>query len=233
MSAGDQEIFGPVVSIKRVRDFDEGLQIMNANPFANGSSIFTQDGHHAREFELRTDGGMVGINVGIPVPSAYYPFSGNKESFLGDQHVLGLNGYRFYTRAKTVTKHWFNASSRTKTLDSWEGTVRANLSADPSRDSLRTRVESGDIGVCLGIRLCRGFPGSNGLRAAGAGVGQAERKRRFVAESVGSEERGGPMCGRCGPESAARPALERQERRGRATACDQAKASGRLVTNNR
>lgn len=123
MSVGDQEIFGPVVCIKRVKDFAEGLRIMNANPFANGSSIFTQDGHYAREFELHTDGGMVGVNVGIPVPSAYYPFSGNKESFLGDQHVLGLDGYRFYTRAKTVTKHWFNASTRVKKLDSWEGTV--------------------------------------------------------------------------------------------------------------
>ena len=97
---------------------------MNDNPFANGSSIFTQDGFYARKFEMLTDGGMVGINVGIPVPSAYFPFSGNKESFLGDQHVLGLDGYRFYTRAKTVTTHWFDDSARSgQRIDSWEGTV--------------------------------------------------------------------------------------------------------------
>ena len=123
MSVGDSEIFGPVVCIKRVKDFEEGLAIMNANPFANGSSIFTQNGYYARKFELLTDGGMVGINVGIPVPTAYYPFSGNKDSFLGDQHVLGIDGYRFYTRAKTVTKHWYGEESQKKKVDSWEGTV--------------------------------------------------------------------------------------------------------------
>lgn len=123
MSVGHDEIFGPVLCIKRVKDYDEGIKIMNANPFANGSCIFTQDGYYARKFEMDTDGGMVGINVGIPVPSAYYPFSGNKDSFFGDQHVLGIDGFRFYTRAKTVTTHWFDDSSRTKKLDSWEGTV--------------------------------------------------------------------------------------------------------------
>lgn len=123
MTIGDQEIFGPVTLIKRVKDFEEGLTLMNANPFANGSVIFTQSGYFAREFELRTDGGMVGINVGIPVPSAYFPFSGNKASFFGDQHVLGLDGVRFYTRAKTVTKHWYNEHSSKKAIDTWEGTV--------------------------------------------------------------------------------------------------------------
>ncbi len=123
MSVGDREIFGPVTLIKRVKDFEEGLAIMNANPFANGSVIFTQNGYYAREFELRTDGGMVGINVGIPVPSAYFPFSGNKDSFFGDQHVLGIDGVRFYTRAKTVTKHWYDEHSRHAAMDTWEGTV--------------------------------------------------------------------------------------------------------------
>ena len=123
MAIGRDEIFGPVLCIKRVKNFDEGIAIMNANPFANGSSIFTQDGYFAQRFETETDGGMVGINVGIPVPSAYYPFSGNKESFFGDQHVLGIDGFRFFTRAKTVTTHWFDDSARHKKLDSWEGTV--------------------------------------------------------------------------------------------------------------
>ncbi len=123
MSIGDREIFGPVTVIKRVKNFEEGVAVMNANPFANGSVIFTQSGYYARQFELLTDGGMVGINVGIPVPSAYFPFSGNKDSFYGDQHVLGLDGVRFYTRAKTVTKHWYDEKSAKKAVDTWEGTV--------------------------------------------------------------------------------------------------------------
>ena len=123
MTVGQREIFGPVTVIKRVKNFEEGLAIMNANPFANGSCIFTQNGYYARQFELLSDGGMVGINVGIPVPSAYFPFSGNKDSFFGDQHVLGLDGIRFYTRAKTVTKHWYDEHSKKKPMDTWEGTV--------------------------------------------------------------------------------------------------------------
>ena len=123
MSVGDREIFGPVTVIKRVKDFEEGVAIMNANPFANGSVIFTQSGYYARQFEMLTDGGMVGINVGIPVPSAYFPFSGNKDSFFGDQHVLGIDGVRFYTRAKTVTTHWYDEHSARKPMDTWEGTV--------------------------------------------------------------------------------------------------------------
>lgn len=123
MTVGDREIFGPVTVIKRVKDFDEGLAVMNANPFANGSVIFTQSGYYARQFELLTDGGMVGINVGIPVPSAYFPFSGNKDSFFGDQHVLGIDGVRFYTRAKTVTRHWYDKQTVRKSVDTWEGTV--------------------------------------------------------------------------------------------------------------
>ena len=123
MEIGDREIFGPVTLIKRVKDFDEGLALMNANPFANGSVIFTQSGYYARKFELLTDGGMVGVNVGIPVPSAYFPFSGNKDSFFGDLHVLGNDGVRFYTRAKTVTRHWYDEASRKNAVSTWEGTV--------------------------------------------------------------------------------------------------------------
>jgi len=123
MEVGIREIFGPVTLIKRVKDFDEGLRLMNSSPFANGAVIFTQSGYYARQFELLTDGGMVGINVGIPVPSAYFPFSGNKDSFFGDQHVLGIDGIRFYTRCKTVTKHWYDEHSRKRKVGTWEGTV--------------------------------------------------------------------------------------------------------------
>lgn len=123
MTVGDREIFGPVTLVKRVKNFEEGIAVMNANPFANGSVIFTQSGYYARKFAFLTDGGMVGVNVGIPVPSAYFPFSGNKESFFGDLHVLGKDGVRFYTRAKTVTTHWYDEKSKHVALDSWEGTV--------------------------------------------------------------------------------------------------------------
>ena len=123
MTIGDEEVFGPVTLIKRVKDFEEGITLMNKNRFANGSVIFTQSGYYAREFEFRTDGGMVGINVGIPVPSAYFPFSGNKESFFGDLHVLGRDGVLFFTRAKTVTRRWFDESFRHQEMSTWEGSV--------------------------------------------------------------------------------------------------------------
>ena len=92
MSIGDEEIFGPVVCVKRVKDFEEGIAIMNANRFANGSSIFTRSGYYSREFVQRTHGGMVGVNVGIPVPLAFFPFSGNKQSFFGGEPHPGPRG---------------------------------------------------------------------------------------------------------------------------------------------
>lgn len=129
MSIGDQEIFGPVVCIKRVKDFEEGIAVMNANPFANGSSIFTTNGHYGREFSRRTDGGMAGINVGIPVPLAFFPFSGNKQSFFGDLHCLGRDGLRFYTRTKTVTAKWPSPDEATEACKvcTWEGTINREL----------------------------------------------------------------------------------------------------------
>jgi len=108
MSVGNEEIFGPVTCIKRVKDFEEGIQLMNANQFANGSAIYTQNGYYSREFTRRTDAGMVGINVGIPVPVGMFPFSGHKNSFFGDLHVMGFDGIRFYTETKCVTTHWFD-----------------------------------------------------------------------------------------------------------------------------
>lgn len=123
MTVGDCEIFGPVTCVKRVKDYDEGIRIMNNNPFANGSCIFTNSGYWSRKFVMDTDGGMVGVNVGIPVPSAYFPFSGNKDSFFGDLHVLGKDGVRFFTRAKTVTTHWFDTESGMKTIGTWEGST--------------------------------------------------------------------------------------------------------------
>lgn len=124
MTVGDTEIFGPVLSVKRVKDFEEGLAVMNANPFANGSVIFTQNGYYAREFVRRTDGGMVGVNVGIPVPIGIFPFSGHKNSFFGDLHCLGKDAYRFFTESKAVTTRWFDEEEMKKTrVSTWDGTI--------------------------------------------------------------------------------------------------------------
>jgi len=108
---GIDEIFGPVLSVKRVSDFEEGLQEMNSSEFANGSAIFTMNGKYAREFARRTDGGMVGINVGIPVPISSFPFCGHKNSFYGDLHCMGEDGIAFYTETKAVTSYWFDESA--------------------------------------------------------------------------------------------------------------------------
>ncbi|MDR2786201.1 MAG: aldehyde dehydrogenase family protein, partial [Treponema sp.] len=124
MTIGDSEVFGPVLCIKRVKDFGEGLKLMNANPFANGSVIFTQSGYYAREFARHTDGGMVGVNVGIPVPGGMFPFSGHKRSFFGDLHCLGKDGYRFYTETKVVTTRWFDeAEKKAGKVSTWDGTI--------------------------------------------------------------------------------------------------------------
>ncbi|MBS1180163.1 MAG: methylmalonate-semialdehyde dehydrogenase [Proteobacteria bacterium] len=120
---GDEEIFGPVTSIKRVKDFEEGLAIMNANRFANGSCIYTTSGRYAREFAKRTDGGMVGINVGIPVPFSIFPFSGHKQSFFGDLHTLGKDGVAFFTETKSVTSVWFSEEDAKKAVSTWDGTL--------------------------------------------------------------------------------------------------------------
>jgi len=124
MTVGDEEIFGPVTIIKRVKDFDEGVKVMNTSRFANGSAIYTQNGYFSREFAKRTHAGMVGINVGIPVPVGIFPFSGHKLSFLGDLHVMGADGVRFYTETKCVTTHWFDEEEiKREKVDTWDGTI--------------------------------------------------------------------------------------------------------------
>jgi malonate-semialdehyde dehydrogenase (acetylating) / methylmalonate-semialdehyde dehydrogenase len=123
MTIGDREIFGPVLCIKRVKDFEEGLALMNGNEFANGSVIYTQSGYYAREFSRRTHGGMVGINVGIPVPLGMIGFTGHKNSFFGDLHAMGTDAVRFYTELKSVTSHWWSAEEARdgKVLNTWDG----------------------------------------------------------------------------------------------------------------
>lgn len=124
MSIGREEIFGPVLCVKRVKNFEEGLSLMNGNPYANSSVIFTQSGYYAREFVRHTDGGMVGVNVGIPVPIGFVPFAGHKNSFFGDLHCLGKDAYRFFTESKCVTTRWFDEEEKkNKEVSTWDGTI--------------------------------------------------------------------------------------------------------------
>jgi malonate-semialdehyde dehydrogenase (acetylating) / methylmalonate-semialdehyde dehydrogenase len=125
MTIGNREVFGPVLCIKRVKSFDEGVELMNSSEFANGSVIYTQSGYHAREFARRTHGGMVGVNVGIPVPLGMFGFTGHKNSFFGDLHTMGTDGVRFFTEQKTVTTHWFSEAEarEARVVNSWDGTI--------------------------------------------------------------------------------------------------------------
>jgi malonate-semialdehyde dehydrogenase (acetylating)/methylmalonate-semialdehyde dehydrogenase len=106
MDAYRDEIFGPVLSVTRVASYDEGVALINANPFGNGTAIFTRDGGAARQFQWDINVGMVGINVPIPVPVSYYSFGGWKASLFGDTHMYGPEGVNFYTRGKVITSRW-------------------------------------------------------------------------------------------------------------------------------
>ncbi len=106
MDAYRDEIFGPVLTVVRVGTYDEAVKLINDNPYGNGTAIFTRDGGAARQFQFEVNAGMVGINVPIPVPVAYYSFGGWKSSLFGDLHMYGPEGIQFYTQAKIVTSRW-------------------------------------------------------------------------------------------------------------------------------
>jgi malonate-semialdehyde dehydrogenase (acetylating)/methylmalonate-semialdehyde dehydrogenase len=111
MACYQDEIFGPVLSVVRIDSYDEGLRLINDNPFGNGTAIFTRDGGAARQFQFDCNVGMVGINVPVPVPVSYYSFGGWKASLFGDTHMYGPEGVNFYTRAKVVTSRWPDPST--------------------------------------------------------------------------------------------------------------------------
>ena len=110
MSVYSDEIFGPVLSVVRVETYDEALDLINSNPYGNGTAIFTNDGGAARRFQNEVEVGMIGINVPIPVPMAYYSFGGWKNSLFGDTHAHGMDGVHFFTRAKAITSRWLDPS---------------------------------------------------------------------------------------------------------------------------
>jgi malonate-semialdehyde dehydrogenase (acetylating)/methylmalonate-semialdehyde dehydrogenase len=110
MSIYTDEIFGPVLAVVRAESYEEALGLVNGNPYGNGTAIFTNDGGAARRFQNEVEVGMVGVNVPIPVPVAYYSFGGWKDSLFGDSHAYGPEGFHFFTRTKVVTSRWLDPS---------------------------------------------------------------------------------------------------------------------------
>ncbi|HYU94355.1 MAG TPA: CoA-acylating methylmalonate-semialdehyde dehydrogenase [Actinomycetota bacterium] len=107
MALWRDELFGPVLSVVRASDIDEALDILNASSYGNAASIFTTSGANARAFKRRAEAGMLGVNIGVAAPMAFFPFTGWKSSFFGDLHATGKDGVRFYTRHKVVTSRWW------------------------------------------------------------------------------------------------------------------------------
>ena len=110
MSIYTDEIFGPVLSVVRVDSYEEGVRLINDNPYGNGTAIFTNDGGAARQFQYEVKVGMIGVNVPVPVPMAYYSFGGWKNSLFGDTHAHGVDGLHFFTRGKVITSRWLDPS---------------------------------------------------------------------------------------------------------------------------
>jgi malonate-semialdehyde dehydrogenase (acetylating)/methylmalonate-semialdehyde dehydrogenase len=108
MSIYKEEIFGPVLSVVRVKSYNEGVHLINSHPYGNGTAIFTNDGGAARKFQNEIQVGMIGVNVPVPVPAAYYSFGGWKASLFGDTHAHGTEGVHFFTRGKVVTSRWLD-----------------------------------------------------------------------------------------------------------------------------
>jgi malonate-semialdehyde dehydrogenase (acetylating) / methylmalonate-semialdehyde dehydrogenase len=107
--AAEEEIFGPVLSIVHVGTLDEAIELVNSSRFGNGTSIFTESGASVRRYRHEVEAGMIGVNIGVAAPVAFFPFSGWKDSFLGDLHAHGPDAVEFYTRKKTVTSRWFSS----------------------------------------------------------------------------------------------------------------------------
>jgi malonate-semialdehyde dehydrogenase (acetylating)/methylmalonate-semialdehyde dehydrogenase len=141
MAVYRDEIFGPVLSVLRVDDLGAAIELVNANPYGNGTAIFTRDGSAARRFRRDVQVGMVGINVAIPVPMAYYSFGGWKQSLFGDAHIHGLEGIRFNTRLKSVTTRWPGERP-----DTAAGPAVAGSSSPPAPPGVSLHFPSGDTG---------------------------------------------------------------------------------------
>jgi malonate-semialdehyde dehydrogenase (acetylating)/methylmalonate-semialdehyde dehydrogenase len=121
MALWKDEMFGPVLSVVRASDIDEAINVLNASTYGNAASIFTTSGANAREFKRRAQAGMLGVNIGVAAPMAFFPFAGWKNSFFGDLHATGTDGVRFYTRPKVVTTRWWLAEKLDHSLPEGRG----------------------------------------------------------------------------------------------------------------
>ncbi|MHC4089962.1 MAG: CoA-acylating methylmalonate-semialdehyde dehydrogenase [Planctomycetota bacterium] len=117
MTIAREEVFGPVLPVVRIDSLEEGLELLQECPYGNGAVIFTRDGRAAREFKRRANAGMIGINVGVPAPMAWFPFTGWNRSFFGDLHIQGREGIQFYTRQKMTMTRWLKP--RAGKIDAW------------------------------------------------------------------------------------------------------------------
>jgi malonate-semialdehyde dehydrogenase (acetylating)/methylmalonate-semialdehyde dehydrogenase len=120
MRVAQEEIFGPVLSVVRTNSLDEALEVGKKSPYGNGASIFTRDGYAAREFKHRFNAGMIGINVGVPAPMAWFPFTGWNQSFFGDLHIQGTESVHFYTRQKMTLTRWFKSAAEAHDDPVWK-----------------------------------------------------------------------------------------------------------------
>jgi malonate-semialdehyde dehydrogenase (acetylating)/methylmalonate-semialdehyde dehydrogenase len=120
MRVAQEEIFGPVLSVIRTSTLEEALEVGKQSPYGNGASIFTRDGYAAREFKHRFNAGMIGINVGVPAPMAWFPFTGWNQSFFGDLHIQGTESVHFYTRQKTTLTRWFKSAEESHHDPVWK-----------------------------------------------------------------------------------------------------------------
>jgi malonate-semialdehyde dehydrogenase (acetylating)/methylmalonate-semialdehyde dehydrogenase len=109
MEIAQEEVFGPVLTVIRAESLDHAIEIVNSSRFGNGTSIFTESGAAVRRYRHEVEAGMVGVNIGVAAPVAFFPFSGWKDSFLGDLHAHGPDAVEFYTRKKTVTSRYFSS----------------------------------------------------------------------------------------------------------------------------
>ncbi|MGN6369609.1 MAG: CoA-acylating methylmalonate-semialdehyde dehydrogenase [Phycisphaerae bacterium] len=121
MRLAREEIFGPVLSVVRAKTLDEALAIGKQSPYGNGASIFTRDGYAARQFKHHFNAGMIGINIGVPAPMAWFPFTGWNQSFFGDLHIQGTESVQFYTQQKMTMTRWFQSSADSHVDPVWRG----------------------------------------------------------------------------------------------------------------
>ena len=120
MRVAREEIFGPVLSVIRAKTLDDALAVGRKSEYGNGASIFTRDGYAARQFKHHFNAGMIGINIGVPAPMAWFPFTGWNKSFFGDLHIQGTEAIQFYTQQKMTMTRWFQSATESHHDPVWK-----------------------------------------------------------------------------------------------------------------